>query len=122
MLLALVEWGTLLPVLITLHQVVILILVLALQHLSLLLVEVMDRIKLLLLLVDLVVVQQIILEVVDQVLEQQIKDMLAVKVQVIKHHLPLVVAEVALVLLAKDFLMDQTQAQTSLKVEMVEMV
>jgi hypothetical protein len=82
----------------------------------------MEHIKLLLILVDLVVVQQIILEVVDQVLEQQIKDMLVVKVEVINHHIQLVVAAVALVLLAKDFLMDQTQAQTSLKVEMVEMV
>jgi|TARA_R100000027_G_C2233784_1_gene89952 hypothetical protein len=82
----------------------------------------MDRIKLLLLLVDLVVVQQIIREVVDQVLEQQIKDMLVVKVEVTRHHIQLVVAAVVLVLLAKDFLMDQTQDQPFLKLEMVEMV
>ena len=100
----------------------ILILVLALHHLSLLLVEVMDRIKDRLLLVDLVVVQEIILEVVDQVLEQQIKDMLVVKVEVISHLIQLVAVEVALLLLAKDFLMDQTQAEVLLLLEKVEMV
>tara|TARA_B100000287_G_C20261569_1_gene634204 strand:+ start:242 stop:499 length:258 start_codon:yes stop_codon:yes gene_type:complete len=84
-------------------------------------VVVKDRIKLRLVMVDLVVVQQIILEVVDQVLEQQIKDMLVVKVEVTRHHIQLVVAAVALVLLAKDFLMDQTQDQAFLKLEMVEM-
>tara|TARA_B100000085_G_scaffold243756_1_gene235876 strand:+ start:242 stop:499 length:258 start_codon:yes stop_codon:yes gene_type:complete len=84
-------------------------------------VVVKDRIKLRLVMVDLVVVQQIILEVVDQVLEQQIKDMLVVKVEVTRHLIQLVVAAVALVLLAKDFLMDQTQAEVFLKVEMVEM-
>tara|TARA_B100001939_G_C16608670_1_gene474139 strand:- start:180 stop:311 length:132 start_codon:yes stop_codon:yes gene_type:complete len=43
-------------------------------------------------------------------------------VQVIKHHLPLVVAAAERVLLVKDFLMDQTQAQVFPKAEMVEMV
>tara|TARA_Y100000361_G_scaffold135413_1_gene135280 strand:- start:74 stop:385 length:312 start_codon:yes stop_codon:yes gene_type:complete len=94
----------------------------ALHHPFLLLVGVLGRIKDRLLLVVLVVVQEIILEVVDQVLEQQIKDMLVVKVEVTRHLIQLVVAVAERVLLVKDFLMDQTQAQVFPKVEMVEMV